>query len=208
MVGQQARRGVAKSSNRGLIAGIVAILFLGAGCGVRSIEAGFPEVTLQQPAKPGTGPTIGLARVEDSRTGRDAGMLNDSLNLQVGAGLADYIERTFHNKLVAHGMTVVEALNPAKNPPSGHKTVVVIVQSAQFDFSGFGKSEASVNIAVQVYGSASTDAIFGGSFSGTDREGIKLMDSVASNTGIVLAAASDRAIDAAFADEHLEQALK
>jgi hypothetical protein len=34
------------------------------------------------------------------------------------------------------------------------------------------------------------------------------MDSMASNTGRALAAASDRAIDAAFADEHFEQALK
>ena len=39
-------------------------------------------------------------------------------------------------------------------------------------------------------------------------EGVKLMDSMASNTGRALAAASDRAIDAAFADEHFEQALR
>jgi hypothetical protein len=154
MAGQHARRGVAKSSKHGPIVGIVvAVLCLCAGCGVRSIEAGFPEVTLQQPAKPGTGPTIGLARVEDSRASRDAGMLNDSVNLQVGAGLADYIEQTFHKEPVAHGVTVLEALNPAKNPPSSHRTVVVTVQSIQYNFGGLGKSDSSVNIAVQVYGS-------------------------------------------------------
>jgi len=189
------------------MAGIVIGLLLCAGCGVVSITAGFPEVK-QQPANPATTATIGLAEVEDSRSSRDAGMLNNSAVLRVGPELADYIERTFHNQLVAHGMTVVEALNPARNPPSSHKTIVVTVQSVEFNFAEFGKSVASVNIAVQIYGAASTEAIFGGSFSGTDREGVKLLEGVGSDSGRMLAAAADRAIDAAFADEHFEQALK
>ncbi len=189
------------------MAGIVIVLLLFAGCGVR-IEAGLPEVKLQQAAKLGTATTIGLARVEDSRSSREAGIINDSAILRVGPELADYIERTFHNELVAHGMTVVEALNPARNPPTSHKTIVVTVQSVEFNFGGFGKSDASVNIAVQVYGSASTESIYGGSFSGTDSEGVKVLEGAGSESGRVLAAAADRAIDAAFADERFEQALK
>jgi len=189
------------------------------GCEPVSINAGFPEVPPDPVANSAGSTKIGVARVEDSRPNRNAGLIGtgaglgggSDVNLLAGPELSDYIEREFRNNLATRGITSVDALNPAKTGEPGHyKTIVITLQSATFSTSDpiFVKADSSVNIAVQVYTTSGTNVLFGGSYSGTNQEKIGFARGTGLRSGAILAVAANRAVDAAFADAKFEQALK
>jgi hypothetical protein len=197
----------------GLFAFILMSLFYCMGCSPASINAGFPEVPLEPVANSASSAKIGIARVEDSRPNRSAGLIGSSpqVNLLVGPELPDYLEREFRNDLATRGITSVDALNPAKTgKPAEYKTIVVTLQSVSFATSDpvFVKADSSVNIAVQVYELSTTKVVFGGSYSGTNQERIGFSPGTGMRSGAILAVAANRAVDAAFADVKFEQALK
>jgi hypothetical protein len=200
----------------GLFAFILMSLLYCMGCSPASINAGFPEVPLEPAANSASSAKIGIARVEDSRPNRSAGLIgtcigtSNEINLLVGPELPDYIEREFRNELATRGITSVDALNPAKTgEPAKYKTIVVTLQSVSFATSDpvFVSADSSVNIAVQVYELSSTKVVFGGSYSGTNQERIGFRG-IGMRSGAILAVAANRAVDAAFADVKFEQALK
>ena len=179
-------------------------------CGPFMINAGFPELPVEQVANSANSTKIGIARVEDSRPNRNAGTIG-AVILLVGPELPDYIERKFRNELAMRGITAVDTLNPAKsNKPADFKTIVITVQSASFAAPDhpFTGADASVNIAVQLYGTSSTNVVFAESYSGTNRERMGFSQGGGVRSGAILAVAADRAVEAAFADVKFEQALK
>jgi hypothetical protein len=193
-----------------LFVAVLVSLLCSVGCGPLAINAGFPEVPVEQVANSATSTKIGIARVEDSRPNRTAGLIG-SVMLLVGPELPDYIERKFRNELAARGITPVDTLAPSKtNKPADHKTIVITVQSASFATPDqlFAAADASVNIAVQLYGISSTNVVFAGSYSGTNRETMGFSRGGGVRSGAILAVAADRAVEAAFADAKFEQALK
>ncbi len=197
----------------GLFVFIVVSLLYCVGCDPASINAGFPEVPVAPVANTASSAKIGVARVEDSRSDRKAGLIGTSseVYLLVGPELPDYIERKFRNELAMRGITSLDALNPAKTGEPGHyKTLVVTLQSATFATPDpiFVKAESSVNIAVQVYAASTTNVEFAASYSGTNQERIGFSRGTGLRSGAILAVAADRAVDAAFADAKFEQALK
>lgn len=188
------------------------LLVWSVGCSAQPIKAVFPDVTLQQLIAPGV--KIGVAHVEDSRASLIAGRFEYS-DLQVGPGLADYIERKFRNQLTDQGFDAIEAPDPAQAPVNlPYKVVVVTLQSATFEITPSEpwrlepRVEASVNIAVRLYAASTRKEIYSGSFSGSSNEGWGLPSSVGSRIGSIIAVAADHATGAIFTDTSFEQALK
>lgn len=188
------------------------LLVWGVGCSTQPPKATFPDVSLQQLIIPGT--KIGVARVENWRASLIACRVGRA-HLQVGSGLADYIERRFRNQLTYQGFDAVEAPDPTQTSVNlPYKIVVVTLQSVTFGYSPSipwpenPGAETSVNIAVRVYAASARKEIYSGSFSGSNKEGWGVTSSVGSRVGSVIAVATNHAIDAAFADTSFKQALK
>src|SRR5258708_5218121 len=156
----------------GLFVFILMSLLYCMGCNPASINAGFPEVPLEPVANSASSAKIGIARVEDSRPNRIAGLIgtgigtSSEINLLIGPELPDYIEREFRNDLATRGISSVDALNPAKTrEPAKYNTIVITLQSATFATSDplFLSADSSVNIAVPAYAIVSTNLVFRGS---------------------------------------------
>lgn len=177
-----------------------------AGCGFQW-SAGFPEVPLQKPASGAM--KIGVAQVEDSRPNYAVGWVGSS-QLLAGPDLPNYIERKFRNELAERGFDPVEALDPARTTVAQpYKVVVVTLQSAEFNSSGwyFATASSKTRIGVRVYSRAGR-TIFNGQYSGNS---VKTASNKI-NSGVVagglMAPAINNAVSAAFAERQFEQALR
>lgn len=179
-------------------------------CSAVQITAGFPDVPPPPPPKPDA-PRIGLARVTDARENHIAGWVsNANANVLVGSELNDYIERTFKTKLVADGFAPVDALSPASSSnPAETKTIVVTVQSVSITNLNelFSPPTASINMAVQVYAPRNPQVVFAQSYSGAHSERLGF-GGTGMRCGEITAAATNEAIDAAFADPGFKKALR
>jgi hypothetical protein len=187
------------------------IAILCAGCSPVQVNAGFPEVPPPPTAK-SDAPKIGLARVADSRVDRTGGWLMGDVIL-VGPELNDYIERKFRSALVEQGFAPIEALNPTSTTnPAEYKIIVVTLQSTDIGrrptASMVAAADASVDIAVQIYAPGNRKVVFAQSYHGTHSEALGFIAGLGMNSGSIIAAAADSAIDEAFADEGFEKALK
>jgi len=179
-------------------------------CSAVQITAGFPDVPVPPPAK-SDATRIGLARVADARQNHIAGWVsNANANVSVGSELNDYIERRFKTKLLADGFAPVDALNPATSSiPGETRTILVTVQSVTITNLNelFSPPTASINIAVQVYAPRNPQVVFGQSYSGNHSERLGFAGT-GMRCGEITAAATDEAIDAAFADPAFEKVLR
>lgn len=190
-----------------LLALVLAAPICLSACSSAEINAGFPEVARENASSTGT--KIGVARVEDSRDQSAAGEVANT-TLLVGPELADYIERTVRNQLAARGWNPVDSLNPrrtSERPP--HKTLVVTIQSVTFGDSGIFSlsAESSIDLVFQVY-SPGAALVLTRNFSGDCRENIFFTHAGGVAAGGIIAKAADDAVNKAFADAALEQALR
>jgi hypothetical protein len=167
----------------------------------------FPKFQLLPQSNRGAA-TIGVARVADSRTSRDSGRFNE-VTVLVGPELPDHIERQFRSELVEEGFSPIEALSPNPTNSCDCKTILVTLQSVSIACSGTFTTtgDASADIAVQVYAPKSHSIVFAQSYSGRHSEGLSARE-LGMNSGRLIAAATDDAVDHAFEDKAFREALR
>jgi hypothetical protein len=187
---------------------------LSAGCTPAVVTATFPQVNPSPAIEPNS-PQVGLAPVADSRRDEGAGWLYRGDTLVVaGPELTSYIQHKFRNRMIEDGFAPADAAVPSNATPPPYKTVLVTLQSTYLGSTGaiYQKTDfdqiASTDIAVQVFAPGSHTIVFARGYLGIYRGNGNAIPMLPAATGPLLTAATDAAIDQAFGDRALLEALR
>jgi hypothetical protein len=196
-----------KSRRLAMLAGLMTFLTIISGCNA-VIRPKMPEnqATLVQAAPPSGG--VGLAAVKDGRSGGSSGGVG-AAGVEIQSDLGDYVHNSFANGLSHKGLPVVDTkTSPAA--PGVKRTVVVTLQSASVSTIDaiLQPATANVAIAVQVY-DPTQKVIFAQTYTGTNRETLGLHGQAGydENSGRIVAAAADSAVEQALADPNFQKAI-
>lgn len=190
-----------------VMAGIISSLTLIGGCSA-TIRPKLPEnrASLSQTAPQAGG--VGLAAVKDARSGTSGGGIG-AAGVEIQSDLGDYVHNSFASALARKGLQVTDTKQTVA-APGVKQTVVVTVQSASVSTIDAILQPATVNVglAVQVYDPAEK-VIFAENYSGSTREtlGIHGQAGYDENTGRLVAAAADSAIEQALSDPKFQTAI-
>jgi len=196
-----------RNHRRATLAGIMASLALLSGCNA-VIRPKMPEssATLVQAAPPTGG--VGLAAVKDGRSGASGGGVG-AAGVEIQSDLGDYVHNGFANGLSHKGLQVVDT-KASTNAQGVKRTVVVTVQSASVSTIDalLQPATANVAVAVQVY-DPDQKVIFAQTYTGTNRETLGLHGQAGydENSGRIVAAAADSAVEQALADPNFQKAI-